>query len=135
MKGPWMDSNKLRDLAEKRVSGIENSDFYEYIHAAADTIDYLEGPKNYESLAEVQRLAMNQAAAGKGKMRHASDGEPFDKQPICEITRRLGPGYPLGQAVKKIYESRRLDRDAAVAELLGAMNYVCAAVIVEMEKN
>ncbi len=35
----------------------------------------------------------------------------------------------LYQAVKKIQESKRMDKDAAVRELLGAINYIAGAVI------
>lgn len=48
----------------------------------------------------------------------------------------MGLGYPLGQAVKKIYESQRLPtKQPAIAELLGAINYIAAAVIVLEEKE
>lgn len=88
----------------------------------------IEIPEGYEALAYVLEKALNQAAHGKGKERHAT-GEPFDQQPICAITRRVGFGYPLGQAEKKIEESQRLDTDASIFELLGAINYLAAAVI------
>lgn len=85
----------------------------------------------YEPLARVFQDAMQQAATGKGRDRHAYGQEPFTKQLIFEIDNRLsGRGaYPLGQAVKKIYESRRLDAQAAQEELLGALVYIAAAVI------
>jgi len=87
----------------------------------------------YESLKGVLDAALTQASQGKGKARHAVDGEAFEDQQICEITRRLS-GHPAGgalfQAVKKIYESGRLDQAAAEAELLGAINYISAAIIV-----
>jgi len=60
---------------------------------------------------------------------------PFDRQPICEIARMVGPGYCLGQAMKKAQESARLPRDRAEAELLGAINYLAAAVIVLRERG
>ena len=72
-------------------------------------------------------------ARSKGVERHAlSDTQPFDKQPICDIARQLGLGAPLGQAMKKILESQQLSRFSgrAKAELLGAINYIAAAVIV-----
>ena len=87
----------------------------------------------YDALSEVLDAAYYQAAQGKGKERHAKEDEPFDKQIICEVTRRLGAGYPLGQAVKKIYESQRLGGERGIAELLGAINYISAAVIVMKE--
>jgi len=96
----------------------------------APSIPPLDG---YEMLADVLTLALNQAASGKGKERHAKDGEPFQQQKICEITRRVGLGYPLGQATKKAYESLRIG-DRGPAELLGAINYLAAAVIVMREE-
>ena len=90
----------------------------------------------YESLAEVLQDALEQAQSGKGKERHAA-GEPFNQQEICVNTRAVGLGYPLGQARKKARESKRLFKDqgveAGVAECLGAINYLAAAVIVMRE--
>ena len=87
----------------------------------------------YQSLTDVLGEAFLQASSGKGKERHASDGEAFEDQPICEIARRLGGGA-LYQAVKKIYESQRLPGEAGVRELLGAINYIAAEIIVKRER-
>jgi hypothetical protein len=76
-------------------------------------------------------------ARSKGVERHAlSDTQPFIDQPICVLTRQLGMGFPLGQAMKKILESQNLMRfpGRAKAELLGAINYLAAAMIV-LEEN
>ena len=89
---------------------------------------------NYFSLKTVLREAIEQAESGKGKERHAEAGEPFERQIICEVARRVGLGYPLGQAVKKIYESQRLGGVKGMDELLGAINYVAAAYIVMQER-
>lgn len=89
----------------------------------------------YSSLEKVLSMALDQASNGKGKERHAEEGEPFEKQQICEITRRVGHGFPLGQAVKKIQESPRLKGEHLVNELLGAINYIAASIIVEMDKE
>jgi hypothetical protein len=89
----------------------------------------------YNKLERVLTRAKGQASDGKGKERHASDGEKYEKQIACEVTRRVGLGYPLGQAMKKIVESQRLSTSAGVAELLGAINYIAAAVIVMEEKE
>lgn len=86
----------------------------------------------YERLAAVLEAAHEQAAAGKGRQRHAS-GQPFDKQPILEIGRMVGMGYQTGQAMKKAQEATRMaargQSEYAVKELLGAINYLAAAVI------
>jgi hypothetical protein len=71
----------------------------------------------YERLAETLDTALYQAQSGKGKERHAND-KPFMQQPIMEIGRMVGPGFALGQAIKKAQESTRLpDNGAKVREL------------------
>lgn len=87
-------------------------------------------PEGYEVLGLALGEAVAQAACGKGSERHAEPGEKFSDQLIMSIPKRLGPGgecFCLGQAVKKICESRRLAPAAARAELLGAVNYIVAA--------
>ena len=90
-------------------------------------------PEGYEALAKVLSLAMAQASSGKGKERHGGHGEPFHEQQICEIQKRVGGGFCQGQAVKKIYEADVLDCERAIDELLGAINYIAAAIIVLQE--
>ncbi|MGB3042420.1 MAG: hypothetical protein WBB98_04470 [Xanthobacteraceae bacterium] len=85
----------------------------------------------YVLLRTILDAAFNHAATGKGKERHARD-LPFDKQPMLETTRLVGPGFPLGQAIKKAGEAagmiEREEYDAAEAECLGAINYLAGAV-------
>ena len=85
---------------------------------------------DYDVLRRTLSDAYDRAANGKGKERHASD-EEFIQQPIFTITRALGnrPDPLLFQAVKKIYESQRLADPAACNELLDAIVYLAAAVI------
>ncbi len=90
-------------------------------------------PEEYNTLWRVYIAAYEQASEGKGRERHAEAGEPYEKQIICEVARRVGLGYPLGQAVKKVYESQRLGGVRGLDELLGAMNYLAAAFIVMQE--
>lgn len=91
-----------------------------------------QGYQHYHLLLKVLIDAYHQASQGKGKERHAC-GQPFERQIICEIGRRVGLGYELGQAIKKAIESEVLLKikgpEAARAELLGAINYLAAAVI------
>ena len=82
----------------------------------------------YRDLWAVLSDALDQAQIGKGADRHAN-GEPFMEQPALSITRAVGLGFPLGQAMKKIQECQRMDTDAAKRELLGAINYLAAAVL------
>ncbi len=82
---------------------------------------------NYKDLKKVLDLAFLQASEGKGKERHANN-EPFTEQLIFKIE-GLTKSFQLGQAIKKIVESQRLEREAAITELLGAINYISAKVI------
>lgn len=80
---------------------------------------------------------LDQVTKGKGSERHgATDGGKgltFSEQPIMTITRYVGNGYPLGQAMKKLSEVPALmkhkGRDAAYKEILGAIAYAAAAAL------
>ena len=82
----------------------------------------------YSDLFGVLRDALEEAQEGKGAVRHGN-GLSFMDQPALTITRAVGLGFPLGQAMKKIQECQRMDTDAAKRELLGAINYLAAAVL------
>ena len=98
-------------------------------HAAPDNDVYnITVREGYYELFSVLRDALDQAQSGKGSERHGN-GQPFTEQPILTITRAVGRGFPLGQAMKKIQESQRMEDDAAKRELLGAINYLAAAVL------
>ena len=89
---------------------------------------------NYASLYDVLSRAYQQASSGKGNERHGQ-ALPFEQQPMQSISGLLGThGGLLYQAVKKVQESQRLPHDAAVFELLGAINYLAGAVIY-LEQN
>ena len=99
-------------------------------------------PTGYESLAEVLDAALDQAASGKGKERHAND-LPFDKQPMQSISGLLhGPEGLIFQAIKKSTEANGLRQKAILAgtdlaqadaffekEVLGAINYLAGALV------
>lgn len=88
----------------------------------------------YASLRSVLARAVEQAAGGKGIERHSSAGEFFEAQQICQVPRWQGSiDAQVFQACKKALEAKRLPKDRAVAELLGAINYLAAAVIVREE--
>lgn len=83
----------------------------------------------YRSLQNVLDRAFAQAANGKGHERHAN-GLSFEQQPMQIISDSLGTNAGLlFQAAKKAQESQRMDRDAAVRELLGAINYIAGAIV------
>lgn len=92
----------------------------------------------YESLERVLVRAYEQAASGKGKERHAND-LPFHEQTMQKIADRRGIGFVLGQADKKSEEAQGMyDRDeheAAIRELLGAINYIAGAIIYIERQN
>lgn len=99
----------------------------------SDKLDalYLKCGPHYRTLRSILDAAFAHAATGKGKERHARD-LPFDDQPIMQTTRLVGPGFPLGQAIKKAGEAagmiERKELAAAEAECLGAINYLSGAV-------
>lgn len=66
----------------------------------------------------------------KGAKRHGGLS-PFYEQPIFSIPKNLlSDNAPyLFQAVKKIYESRRLTPEASEKELLDAIVYIACAII------
>lgn len=83
----------------------------------------------YEQLETILGEALEQAAAGKGKERHAT-GQAFEDQPMQLISKLLGDNHGLAfQAIKKIQESLRLPDDRAERELLGAINYIAGMII------
>jgi hypothetical protein len=82
----------------------------------------------YEKLADVLVLAYDQAASGKGHERHAK-GQPFHEQVMQVGAAQFGVGALLFQAFKKSEEAQRLPKNRAIAELLGAINYLAGAVI------
>lgn len=83
---------------------------------------------NYDRLMSVLMDAYSQAASGKGADRHGF-GLNFEDQDMIEVTDRVGLGFPLGQAIKKLSEGRRLDRTKAKKEFLGAIVYIAGAII------
>ena len=83
----------------------------------------------YSVLRAILDDAYAQAASGKGAERHAN-GQVWSRQPINTITEAVGPGFPAGQAIKKLIEAlgmlRRGEADAARREILGAIVYAAA---------
>lgn len=81
----------------------------------------------YDRLHSTLMQAFDQASAGKGEERHGC-GEPYENQISARINREYR-GYALGQALKKIDESRRLSKAAAIRELQGAINLIALEII------
>ena len=86
----------------------------------------------YQPLANVLQAALDQAQAGKGSQRHAN-GRPFLEQPIITDGRACGLAGPAFQARKKILEALNCpDEERAVQDLLGAIVYTAAMVILKV---
>ena len=89
----------------------------------------------YQPLANVLQDALDQAQAGKGNQRHAN-GKPFLEQPIITDGRACGLAGPAFQARKKILEALNCpDEERAVQDLLGAIVYTAAMVILKEEER
>lgn len=89
---------------------------------------------DYSPLRRILSCAYEQAAYGKGAKRHAN-GRDFDKQPILEYGRIVGPGGTAFQAQKKLGEaiSHHGSSPAGIAELHGAIVYAAATVLLMEE--
>lgn len=94
-------------------------------------------PVDHHPLESIFADVLDQVTEGKGSERHGATeggkGLTFSEQPIMTITRYVGNGYPLGQAMKKLSEVPALmkhkGRDAAYKEILGAIAYAAAAAL------
>jgi hypothetical protein len=85
---------------------------------------------HYAPLRRVLDLALDQASNGKGAERHGQ-GQPFDEQPMMEISRMIGgPAGCFYQAMKKTQEASRMEPEAAKREILGAINYLAGAYLI-----
>lgn len=102
-------------------------------------VNGMEIKSEYTGLLDVFLDALEQAQGGRANIGDWRHGEDFEAQPICEIGRRLSSDFCLGQAVAKIYEARAASGltgpQAAVEELLGAINCLVAGVIVFREEH
>ena len=127
---PESDDTKTgEDSGQGATSGVNS---WQVVLSQRAAVPYL-----YASLYSVLSDALHQAAAGKGKERHAN-GQPFDQQPICQGGRRFGAGCLIYQAWKKAHETPVLmtmdnGTERAIRELLGVINYAAAAIIVLQE--
>jgi len=82
----------------------------------------------YQSLYRILMEAFEHAAEGKGDDRHGS-AECFENQISAQINHRRR-GYALGQAEKKLDETRQLiDPEKKAHELLGAINYIAIEIL------
>lgn len=95
----------------------------------------LESFPGYNKLQDIFQLALLRAAIGKGRIRHADENQPFEKQQICEDLRGTDKSAAIFQIRKKAKEVLRLPRKLdKVNELLDICVYAAAAVIVLEEE-
>lgn len=88
----------------------------------------------YEPLAAVLQEALDQAQHGKGKRCHANN-KPFLEQEIMTEGRSLGVGGHVFQVRKKVREAMNCeDTDRAIEDLLGAINYTAAMILLRRER-
>lgn len=134
------DIAKLHTLADKGKEPITG----DMVQGALNSIATQGADAGYEDLKLILELAFDQAAAGKGRDRHATGPtgfRPWTQQPILEIGRMVGPGYAAGQVAKKVQEAVTMAGnnkfEAAQAEALGAIVYAAALykLIFEMNLN
>jgi len=131
-RAPRTPLNEVASLLAREITDLEEM----MEETTAESMMGTHVETRYLPLATVLRDALEQAQSGKGKERHARGDTPFVRQPILEIGRMVGLGFQTGQAVKKAQEAIGMaaretpeGRAAAVRELLGAINYLAAAVI------
>lgn len=106
----------------------------EYAAKAADTDPYATvHVGGYDDLRMILDLALDQAASGKGRNRHAVGPvgfRPWADQPILANARQVGPGGPAMQVMKKVQEAVTMagngNLSAAQQEALGAIVYAAA---------
>ena len=141
--GPWLMKNleecleRILDnhhiISDARVRGIKRISLA--LNDGSFDRDY--GTAEYDDYIVLQRVLQDaylQASEGKGKERHAN-GRPFDQQPIFNISRMVGDGFAIGQAIKKLDESRGMPNPGdAYRELLGAIVYSAAAAALQHER-
>lgn len=90
----------------------------------------------YHELHEILIDVLVQASAGKGLDRHVVGDERWEDQRWRRIAQGVGPGFLLGQAIKKVEESQGFDDHAVVRkELLGAMHYIAMAIYLDEENK
>lgn len=136
-----------KDYLEDSPSAIATA-FLDYISVEFPESDSSQEPScpsetAKHSLCAVFDDVLKQVTDGKGRERHGKteDGRDltFLDQPLMVITRYVGNGYPLGQAMKKLSEVPAIlsqkGKDAAYQEILGAIAYAASAALYLQEKS
>ena len=131
----WKDSTREAKFF-KSEAGLAGNNPSHIVDFKKEIDPYITEEKKH-TLESVFSDVLDQVTKGKGYERHGATeggrGLTFSEQPIMTITRYVGNGYPLGQAMKKLSEVPALmkhkGRDAAYKEILGAIAYAAAAAL------
>ena len=130
------DSLRIKNSVGSVLGGSVSRKDFEGKAAGSCNAEMKNVREGYSPLANVLAKALDQAQNGKGNQRHQVGSTSFVDQPICSLTRLYGLAYPFGQAAKKVHEVGQLERkEAKLAEVLGAINYLAAAYIVISESK
>ena len=83
-----------------------------------------------EHFKQVLNEIMDQVFEGKGEERHGH-GASFEDQPWVEITKNVGIGFPVGQALKKLMELRSFENNLSAweREAYGTGVYVVMSIM------
>lgn len=87
-----------------------------------------DGP-GVNDIAAVLSEASEHALHGKGQERHRGEGDNFRDEHWYEVCTLSGADFLYGQAAKKLLEHQRLEPEHARAEVLGAINYLAFAAM------
>lgn len=125
-----MKNANPRKLPKKLLAKIKAARPVEPPEAILDAPSNLppEDRDRYESLMLVLMDAVSRASDGKGHERH-DGGEMFEDQAMAKIMDRTSDHFALGQAIKKLTESCKLDWDRARNERLDAIVYIAGSII------
>jgi len=82
-----------------------------------------------EHFLDILNDVTGQVFSGKGTERHGH-GDTFAEQPWVAISRNVGDGFVLGQALKKVMELRSFDNVPQYKrEAIGAIVYLVMAIM------
>jgi len=115
-------------VQDEMLSTVQVNYLRRAVHSMAQS---LLAAGDYDTPEEVFEDVLEQVTSGKGHERHGNGGS-FEAQPIVVICRQLGHswmGFPVGQALKKLHECRRLEDEQRIQEVLGAIAYASFALL------
>ena len=127
-----MRKQKTKEEMDLAASDVEHLSIFKMTDKAVRGSDTPSVPStiNCDKLVDVFAKAYKQVAYGKGRERHAMENCSFEDQQIVMLgVWQNSIDGAVFQGIKKALEAKRLPKDRAQAELLGAINYLAAAYI------